>query len=136
MTFAQRRSRPTTHLSERIPVVKRRVTLHSKFSHPTPRRSAAPFSPSPARERKTSQTRILTFSEITEPATNLRPAFENHSTKSSLCVQMHMLSLYNATEHNFQPTRCMPCACRKSVNYRVHINICSMEHVGWVVGGG
>jgi len=25
MTFAQRRNRPTTHLSERIPVVKRRI---------------------------------------------------------------------------------------------------------------
>ena len=28
MTFAQRRNRLTTHFSERIPVVKRRMTLH------------------------------------------------------------------------------------------------------------
>jgi len=32
MTFAQRRNRLTTHFSERIPVVKRRMTVQSRHS--------------------------------------------------------------------------------------------------------
>jgi len=34
MTFAQRRNRLTTDFSERIPVVKQRMTVHTRPNHP------------------------------------------------------------------------------------------------------
>jgi len=42
MTFAQRRNRLTTDFSERIPVVKRRMTAQTRSNHPT---QTPPISP-------------------------------------------------------------------------------------------
>jgi len=35
MTFAQRRNPPTTHFSERIPVVERRISVMCKWQYTT-----------------------------------------------------------------------------------------------------
>ena len=66
MTFAQRRNRLTTHFSERIPVVKRRISVQSSCSNsmmhcmllmqPSPSDISSPFS-TPSLKRETDRER-------------------------------------------------------------------------------
>ena len=127
MTSARRRNRITTNFSERIPVAKRRMTLHSNFSPPhlfVVYTQCFSLFLIQGNENNIIN-RILTFSDITQAATNRSPAFKEHGTKSCLHVQMHIV-----TQHNFHPTRCMPCACSRPVNYLVHINTRSEGTLG------